>query len=337
MTEAEKDLYRYDSIPELEESASDQEVRVLAKDCGQNKKYLRVDLQTDSYGFENKWKLKEKQGNKWVEIESGPPGQHKYGRNKRYTGGYCLAAGDYRFFISDLFKDGMCCNFGNGKYSISIDGTEFSSPKDDRDWETRMHEFSVSTSNGIPGGMPFESKGMTGRDTEWLVAHNQRRRSWHQRYGKSYVPLKWSNALKDESKDFAEKLLRDSCGDLYHDSNNIHGENLASNSGSGGEWANVRTADSIVTRWVEDEVDDIWPKNGHLTQVLWRSTEYVGCAEASKPRGDGGMCHAQVCRYARPGNCNMNKYKNGKKDWWIEPVMMDESPCGSRCPPDGCR
>ena len=93
--------------------------------------------------------------------------------------------------------------------------------------------------------------------------------------------------------------------DLLHstnsDKNNIHGENLASNNGSGGAWAEVRTADSIVTRWVEDEVDDPWPKNGHLTQVLWRGSKYVGCGEASKPRDGGGMCHAQVCRYTRPG------------------------------------
>lgn len=77
----------------------------------------------------------------------------------------------------------MCCNFGNGSYKISIDGKEFSSPKDDRDWERRVHEFSVGS---IPGGMPFNSKGMTDRDSEWLVAHNKRRRSWHQRYGKEY-------------------------------------------------------------------------------------------------------------------------------------------------------
>ena len=52
--------------------------------------------------------------------------------------------------------------------------------------------------------------------SEWLTAHNVRRKEWHRRYGKSYVPLEWSSALKDESKVFAEKLLRDSCGGLYH-------------------------------------------------------------------------------------------------------------------------
>ena len=53
---------------------------------------------------------------------------------------------------------------------------------------------------------------------------------------------------------------------------------------------------NVPTGWVEDEVDDDYPANGHLTQVLWRATFYVGCADASN-----GDRHVQVCRYARPG------------------------------------
>ena len=84
------------------------------------------------------------------------------------------------------------------------------------------------------------------------------------------------------------------------DPNNVHGENIASHSGTG-SWAELRTPDSILTRWVEGEKDLHWPEVGHLTQAIWRATKYVGCAEASKPRVGGGMCHTQVCRYAKPG------------------------------------
>ena len=46
--------------------------------------------------------------------------------------------------------------------------------------------------------------------------------------------------------------------------------------------------------------------------------------------------HVQ-CRYARPGNCNMQKYKSLKKDWWIEPMLLAEGDvCGPKCPPKGC-
>ena len=33
---------------------------------------------------------------------------------------------------------------------------------------------------------------MTARDRQYLAAHNKRRREWHTRYDKEYVPLKWS-------------------------------------------------------------------------------------------------------------------------------------------------
>lgn len=311
-----------------------QDHRELAKDCGGNQEYFKIDVQTDEFGFENSWKLKKRQNNKWVQIKSGPPNGSEYAGNNRFTGGYCLSPGNYRFIMLDLFKDGMCCEFGNnGKYSGYVNGSKkFSSPPNGEDWAKRVHNFSVSNSPALP----FDPKiAMTKRETEWLESHNTRRRSWHTRHGKAFVPLEWSIALKTESKKFAQKLLRDSCGDLYHDPDNIHGENLASNYGSG-QWAGMRSVDSIVTRWVEDEADDGYPANGHLTQVLWRASKYVGCADASKPRNGGGTCHVQVCRYARPGNCNMSKYKSNQKDWWKKPMLMADSVCGPACPPDGC-
>ncbi|KAL7542082.1 hypothetical protein ACHAXR_011501 [Thalassiosira sp. AJA248-18] len=345
---AKKESRRDESIPLLEETSFNQGNRVLAKDCGEDEKYLRLDMTTDDYGFENDWKLKMRQGNKWSQIEAGPPDGRNYGKSQRYIGGYCLSAGDYKFIITDLFKDGMCCTFGKGKYTGYVGASKiFSSPDDGEDWEKRVHAFAISTSNAShppptkkptpkPNSsvLPFNPKiGMTTRDTDWLESHNTRRKEWHERYGKTYVPLKWSNALKDESQNFAEKLLEpeDACGNK----NNIHGENLASNNGSG-SWAEVRSTDSVLARWVEDEADDPYPANGHLTAVLWRASKYVGCGEASKPRKGGGMCHAQVCRYTRPGNCNMNGYKTNQMDWWIKPVMQDDSPCGPECPPDGC-
>mmetsp|Transcript_44278 Transcript_44278/g.79432 ORF Transcript_44278/g.79432 Transcript_44278/m.79432 type:complete len:418 (-) Transcript_44278:222-1475(-) len=337
-----------DSIAVLEEASSFNEdrVRVLAKDCSRNEQYFKLDLQTDDYGFENSWTLKKRQDNKWAQIQSGPPDGKNYSGNNRFIGGFCLSAGNYKFTILDLFKDGMCCSSGDGKYAGYVDGTKrFSSPNGESKWEQRVHNFSISTSNNPPpptkkptrkpnpSVLPFNPKiSTTKRETEWLESHNTRRKSWHKRHGETYVPLKWSNALKNESKKFAEKLLRDSCGGLYHDPDNIHGENLASNGGSGS-----LTTDSIVTRWVEDEADDGYPGNGHLTQVLWRATKYVGCAEASRSKNNGGMCQAQVCRYSRPGNCNMSKYKTGKKDWWKKPMLMADSPCGPACPPDGCQ
>ena len=152
----------------------------------------------------------------------------------------------------------------------------------------------------------------------------------HTDYGKTYVPLKWSNSLKVSSQVWAEELLK-TCGTrLYHDSQNAYGENLASNFGTG-SWAQVKSTEAILKRFVEDEKDWEWPRCAHLTQVLWRGSEYVGCAEMAKDTENGGKCHVQVCRYARAGNCNMNSFNDH-----MEGVMRDSSNCGEECPPGGC-
>jgi len=242
-----------DLISEEDMSSFNQDHRVLTKDCGSNEEYFKIDIRTDGRS-ENSWKLKKRQGdsNKWAQIQSGPPGGRKYSANNRFLGGFCLSSGDYRFVILDSGEDGMCCSFGNkGKYTGYVKGSKiFSSPSNEKDWRQRVHKFSISN----PSALPLNPKiGMTTRDTEWLESHNSRRKSWHRSNGKSYVPLKWSIALKDESMKFAKKLLQDSCGGLYHDEDNKHGENLASNSGTG-DWAEMRSADSIVAREFEQEL-----------------------------------------------------------------------------------
>ena len=67
----------------------------------------------------------------------------------------------------------------------------------------------------------------------------------HERYGKSYAPLQWSQALKEESKVWAEKLAED-C-DLEHDPDGRHGENIALNYGWGSS-SGRRTTENILTR-----------------------------------------------------------------------------------------
>mmetsp|Transcript_39014 Transcript_39014/g.68570 ORF Transcript_39014/g.68570 Transcript_39014/m.68570 type:complete len:323 (+) Transcript_39014:329-1297(+) len=320
---------------QAETTFTDQEHRTLSsKRCNDDEKQLKIDLSTDAYGFENSWRLLKNTANGPKELYSGPPADKKYDKTERYLGVYCLSPGTYKFVIDDLFKDGMCCSFGQGKYAGYVGNTEiFSSPNDDENWDRRSHLFKIASSSNT--NLPVDPKigtGMTARDNDWLDSHNSRRKRWHERYGKSYVPLEWSKALMNESKIWAEKLAND-C-DLEHDPNSIHGENIALNYGWG-SFGSMRPTSNILSRFVEDEADDRYPDNGHLTQVLWRATKYVGCADASRPY-DGGRCHAQVCRYTRPGNCDMSKYKSNKSEWWLTPMLMNESPCGRECPPDGC-
>jgi hypothetical protein len=171
------------------------------------------------------------------------------------------------------------------------------------------------------------------QDKAFLDAHNKRRQTFHEDYGVSYVPLKWSLGLKRQSARWARHLVKKVCsgqGSIYHDPNNNFGENIASNKGSG-SWGKKPLPENILTRFVENEVDT--ENNGHLTQVLWRPTKYVGCAiaAATAPDKPNVKCHVTVCRYAKPGNCNMGRFPD-----WESATYQDDSPCRPECPPEGC-
>lgn len=154
------------------------EHRSLAGNCKEGESTLIIDITTDDYGFETSWKLyKNKSTGGVKELQAGPPAGMNYDKRQRYVGRYCLPPGNYRWIIRDKFKDGMCCNFGPGKYAGYLNKKKiFSSPDDDEDWERRGHTFTVSSNTQIPG--QAKTAGMTARDQQWLVSHNTRRKEW---------------------------------------------------------------------------------------------------------------------------------------------------------------
>jgi uncharacterized protein YkwD len=131
---------------------------------------------------------------------------------------------------------------------------------------------------------------MTARGQLWLAAHNTRRMK---RHNGDYVPLQWSNSIKASAQSYANKLISKSGCAISHgyQGDSYGGENLASNWGGGGQ----RHPDNILTRWVENEENLSFYQNLHFTQAIWKSSQFLGCAEASK-RYNGGECHIQVCR-----------------------------------------
>ena len=99
--------------------------------------------------FETSWTLQKRNpnnNNRYEPLQLGPPLPTRYADNTKYIGVYCLSEpGRYKFTINDLFKDGMCCEFGEGSYVGYLDGVEaFSSPEDDEEeWEVRSHPFTI--------------------------------------------------------------------------------------------------------------------------------------------------------------------------------------------------
>jgi hypothetical protein len=145
---------------------------------------------------------------------------------------------------------------------------------------------------------PPAANDQPGFDQRILVAHN------HERASLGLEPLSWNPALAQSAQRWADHLA--STGRFEHAPENPYlpeGENL---------WAGTKgyfSPEAMVDAWVREKryfrpgtfpdnsttgrVEDV----GHYTQVVWRATSEVGCAQAASKSED-----ILVCRYAEAGN-----------------------------------
>eukprot|EP00536_Pseudo-nitzschia_multiseries_P010548 jgi/Psemu1/26265/gm1.26265_g len=86
---------------------------------------MKIELKTDSYGFETTWTVRE-QTSLGLVVQS----DRQYEGNMIYSfpnngGSVCLDPGVcYQFQIQDTFGDGICCSQGDGYYKLFLDGTQ---------------------------------------------------------------------------------------------------------------------------------------------------------------------------------------------------------------------
>ena len=292
--------------------------------CGSGKQQLRIELKLDQFADQdNWWKLVDLDTKRVVKsVNKGD-----YAKNQKETIEVCLDDGKYQFTLFDNSGDGICCRSGSGYYKLFMDGDLMVDEQFFNTGKKQDHTIIVGYGKSLT---------LNTREREYLDAHNWRRRKAHKSANVDYAPLKWSKGLANHAQNWAEELLND-CDvvGIKHEPNVQQGENLAKNTGKG-SWGSLYPVENIVRRWVEREEGWKWPSNAHLTQALWRSSNYVGCGESEKEMSNGGTCRIQVCRYARAGNCNMGKYNPKQNEGWKTPMLMTENPCGPACPPEGC-
>ena len=86
--------------------------------CSTNEVEITINITTDNYPTETSWQLTDQNGGGWF-ISPGDLTQS----NTTYTYTYCVPDTNcYVFTISDSWGDGICCGYGNGSYTISVDG-----------------------------------------------------------------------------------------------------------------------------------------------------------------------------------------------------------------------
>jgi pathogenesis-related protein 1 len=108
-------------------------------------------------------------------------------------------------------------------------------------------------------------------------------------------PLQWSGELAAYSQKWADTLIARNITD--HNPKSPYGENIfVTGPGS--------TPLKVVQEWASESLDYSYRTNvcagddcGHYTQIVWRSSQKVGCGVARNPRRE-----AWVCSYDPPGN-----------------------------------
>jgi uncharacterized protein YkwD len=147
---------------------------------------------------------------------------------------------------------------------------------------------------------PQPSTSSTVASTEILTAHNR----YRQEVG---VPLlTWSDALARDAQTWADQLAAMGGRTLVHssaDQRNGQGENLWL--GTAGYYSYTNMVDGwgserqFFRSGVFPDVSTTgrWSDVGHYTQMVWRNTTQVGCAQAIAGGND-----ILVCRYSPPGN-----------------------------------
>lgn len=135
-------------------------------------------------------------------------------------------------------------------------------------------------------------------DRRILAVHNRERQNL------GLEPLSWNQALSQAAQQWADHLA--ATGRFEHAPENRstpEGENL---------WAGTKgyyPPEAMVDAWIREKKffrPGLFPANsitgkvediGHYTQVVWRATRQVGCAQAASASED-----ILVCRYAEAGN-----------------------------------
>jgi hypothetical protein len=117
-------------------------------------------------------------------------------------------------------------------------------------------------------------------------------------------PLRWNDHLAIGAKEWADHLVSTQ---RFEHSPDVSGERVGENI-----WGGTRgrfSPERMIGRWIDEKRSfkrGVFPANSitgnsrdvsHYTQVIWRTTQDVGCALSRGPRED-----ILVCRYQVPGN-----------------------------------
>ncbi|MFW6051699.1 MAG: CAP domain-containing protein [Myxococcota bacterium] len=158
--------------------------------------------------------------------------------------------------------------------------------------------------DGAPCFEPTDPVAEEGLLAGTTAAHNQVRAEASPTPEPALEPLAWDPDVAAIAQGWASCLAERGCNLEHNPDRGPHGENIF--------WSSELELDGahVVQSWASEapcydyETGDCDEEAcpfgcGHYTQIVWRSTERVGCGFAQCPE-EGGV--VWVCNYAPPGN-----------------------------------
>ena len=119
--------------------------------CGAEESKLKVEIQTDHFPFETSWELFDTLSNELIAS-----GGSYFDHERLYAEIVCLGAGQYEFVINDDAWDGLCCSYGDGGYSVTLNQFELGRGGEFGGSESIV--FSVDASTFTPSTAPSETE-----------------------------------------------------------------------------------------------------------------------------------------------------------------------------------
>lgn len=102
----------------------------IYEDCSENENLIAIEVQTDAWGYETAIQLTGFNGESYLDISD-------FSNNTLSNFNVCVPnTGVYSFTIFDEYGDGVCCDFGEGYYSITSCGEVIASGGDFGESET---------------------------------------------------------------------------------------------------------------------------------------------------------------------------------------------------------
>ncbi|CAM3896332.1 Extracellular ribonuclease [Vibrio aquimaris] len=123
---------------------------------------VTLSLNTDDYGAETSWKIRNNQ-DKTLYTGSG------YDNSQNYQKLMCLEAGQYTLEFLDSEGDGICCQYGNGTYSLKLNEQLLASGG--RFDDSIEHHFVLGEKSGEGKGYYQSAQGKSGYELKTAL-HN---------------------------------------------------------------------------------------------------------------------------------------------------------------------